>query len=459
VGRYPFGITLSPDERYAYVANVGMYEYKLLENVDVNNLKENAIDYPPFAYLSPQSRDGIYNDSMRVPGLGDPNTPESFSVWAIQLNKEKPPRVTSKIKTGILVGQIVEDFPAVGGASPNSVVATDRYVFVSNGNNDCISVIDVKQDTVVNNIYLQLDERLGNLRGIIPFGLALSPDHKRLYVAESGINAVAVIDVPTLRTIGHIPVAWFPSKLAVSPDGKELIVANAKGFGSGPNAGPDFEEGPEGSYVGNLMNGTVSILDIPSDEHLQQETAQVISNNFNFIKSENNAVFSKEKNPIPLYTGEKESPIKHIVFISKENRTYDEVFGQIEQGRGMPGLARYGYHASFTNKDQKRRVEDATVMPNHLKLAKQFAISDNFYCDSDHSADGHRWLVNTYPNEWVETSVSASYGGGRGMRSDSEAPGNFALVGATGAIYPEDYNEAGSIWEHFERHNIDFFDM
>jgi len=98
-------------------------------------------------------------------------------------------------------------------------------------------------------------------------------------------------------------------------------------------------------------------------------------------------------------------------------------------------------------------------MINHLNLANRYAISDNFNCDSDVSADGHRWLVSTYPNEWVEVNVATSYGGGRSMREDSDAPGNLAFVGATGAIYPEDYNEAGSIWEHMDRNNIDFFNF
>jgi hypothetical protein len=98
-------------------------------------------------------------------------------------------------------------------------------------------------------------------------------------------------------------------------------------------------------------------------------------------------------------------------------------------------------------------------MVNHLALARRFAISDNFYVDADHSADGHRWLVNTYPNEWVETSVSAAYGGKRSMRADSKAPGNFAQVGASGAIYPEDYNEHGSLWDHLDRNGVSFFNF
>jgi YVTN family beta-propeller protein len=237
VGRYPFGITLSPDEKSVYVANVGMFEYAYIKGINKENLEKTAPDYPVAGYLSKESREGITTDSLQVPGLGDPNVPESFSVWTIDVSNAQVPRVRSKVKTGFLVGQLVEDIPAVGGSSPNSVVATEKYVFVSNGNNDCISVIDVQKDTVIQNIYLKPEPRLSRLRGVIPFGLALSPDGKRLYVAESGINAIGVIEVETRKVLGHIPVGWFPAKLQVSRDGKKLIVANAKGFGSGPNGG------------------------------------------------------------------------------------------------------------------------------------------------------------------------------------------------------------------------------
>ncbi len=98
-------------------------------------------------------------------------------------------------------------------------------------------------------------------------------------------------------------------------------------------------------------------------------------------------------------------------------------------------------------------------MPNHLKLAEQFAIGDNFYVDSDVSADGHRWLVNTYPNEWVETCTPASYGGNRNYKPASKAPGSLGMNGSAGAIYPEDYNESGSMWDHLERNKIDFFNF
>jgi len=458
VGRYPFGVALSTDEKSVFVANVGMFAYKPFEGLTEKNMKEKALEYPAFGFNTREMREGKTVDSLTIPGLGDPNAPESFSVWKVDISAELP-KVTAKIKTGFLVGEPVDGIPAVGGASPNSLVATDEYIFVTNGNNDCISVISAQKDTVIRTIFLKPDYRLKHYRGVIPFGLTLSPDKKRLYVAESGINAVAIIDTRTFEVLGHIPTGWFPSKLKLTPDGQNLIVANAKGYGSGPNGGATFHPGPEGSYVGNLMKGIVSVIPIPAAEDLDKLTRTVIENNFKFVTADDSSFIARDNNPIPLYPGEKQSPIRHIVFISKENRTYDEVFGQIEKGRGEENLARFGRNVTFKNRSGSQIVENATVMINHLSLAEQFAIADNFYCDSDVSADGHRWLVNTYPNQWVETSVAAAYGGGREMKPDSRAPGNPSFVGSSGAIYPEDYNEAGSIWEHLDRNGKDFFNF
>jgi YVTN family beta-propeller protein len=139
VGRYPFGITLSPDEREAYVANVGMYQYQLLPSLDSTHLAKTFLSYPTSAFGSPEALRGYRSHLAVVPALGDPNGAESFSVWTVDLRNQPAPRVTAKVKTGFLVGQRVEDIPAVGGSSPNSVVAAGPYVFVSNGNNDCIS--------------------------------------------------------------------------------------------------------------------------------------------------------------------------------------------------------------------------------------------------------------------------------------------------------------------------------
>ncbi|MDH5475419.1 MAG: bifunctional YncE family protein/alkaline phosphatase family protein [Cyclobacteriaceae bacterium] len=459
VGRYPFGICLSPDEKKVYVANVGMFEYSYIRDSNAEDAKINPIDYPAFAYGSKEMIEGIENDTISIAGLGDVNAKEAFSVFAISLEDKQSPKVVAKIKTGHLVGALVEGIPAVGGSSPNSIVATDKYVFVSNGTNDNISVISIDQDTVVNTIYLKPDDRLKQFRGVIPFGLAISPDQQRLYVGESGINAIGVINIPDLKVLGHIPTGWFPSKIEVTNDGKKLIIANAKGYGSGPNGGANFIQGEEGSYIGSLMKGTVQVVDIPDDKQLQEMTNEVISNNFNFKKTDATLLKNRENNPIPLYPGHKESPIQHIVFIAKENRTYDEIFGQIKKGNGDSTLARYGKTKGFYNWNKTDSVSETVVMPNHIALARQFGMSDNFYVDADVSADGHRWLVNTYPNEWCETSTAASYGGNRDFKEDSKAPGVFAMNGAAGAIYPEDYNEAGSMWDHLERHGVDFYNF
>jgi YVTN family beta-propeller protein len=459
VGRYPFGICLSPDEKKAYVANVGMFEYSFIKESNDKDAKIKSINYPAFAYGSKEMQTGIQNDTISIKGLGELNAIDSFSIFSINIEDSLQPKVTAKIKTGHLVGALVEGIPAVGGSSPNSIVATDDYVFVSNGTNDNISVISIAKDAVVNTIALKIDSRVKQFRGVIPFGLALSPDKKRLYVAESGINAVAVINIADQKVLGHIPTAWFPSKIEVSKDGEKLIIANAKGFGSGPNGGATFKIGTDGSYIGSLMKGTVQIVAIPKDEQLEEMTQQVISNNFKFTNVTDSIFKNRANNPIPLYPGAQESPIKHIVFISKENRTYDEVFGQLKKGNGDSTLARFGENASFSNRKKTDSVANTTVMPNHLALARQFSISDNFYVDSDVSADGHRWLVNTYPNEWCETATAASYGGNREFKEGSKAPGVFAMNGAAGAIYPEDYNEAGSMWDHLDRHNVDFYNF
>jgi len=457
-GRYPFGVILSADNQKVYVANVGMFEYSKIGNIEAEKDYKKALDFPPFGYGSEEMKKGIRIDSLDIAGLGDPNVPESFSVWSFSLKNQAKPEIKAKIKTGVLVGETIEGIPAVGGASPNSLAVTDKYVFVSNGTNDNISVIDVIRDTIATEISLKLHPAVKQFRGVIPFGLAISPDRKRLYVAESGVNAIGVIDIPTLKVIGHIPSGWFPSKLEITPDGKTLVVSNAKGFGSGPNGGKVFKEGKAGSYIGNLMTGTVSVMEIPSDKQLQRLTKLVISNNYR-IEDFNKVQKRRAGNPIPIYGGEKESPIKYLVFISKENRTYDEIFGQMKNGKGDPTIARYGRNATFTNRKKTLKVENASVMPNHLKLVTEFAMSDNFYVDSDVSADGHRWLVNTYPNEWVEATVPASYGGNRKYNPNSKAPGSLGMNGSAGAIYPEDYNEAGSMWDHLERNKVEFYNF
>ena len=438
-GRYPFGVALMPDGKTAYVANVGMYQYAFVEGYDYTKAKETELAFPPFAQGSQEAIEGTTIDGKRVPGLGDANAPESFSVWAIDLASAQP---LAKLKTGPLVGEIVEAIPAVGGSSPNSVVTDGKRVYVANNHSDTIAVIDVATNRLLGQIPLRIpDARLSKLRGIMPFGVALSPNNAYLFVAESGINAVAVIDTRRQIVLGHLPVGWFPAKVAVAPDGKHLYVANAKGYGAGPNGGPQFVAGPEGTYVGSIQKGTVSIIDLPDftteagQRQLQAWSRQVLENN-GFIARPTPA-------PLPVCNAQ----IKHVIFITKENRTYDEVFGDLGKMsnrtvNGIAAMARFG----------------KKITPNQHALARRFAHSDNFYVDSDVSADGHRWLVGVAPDEFVETSWAASYGGQRNFRYNTDtAPGRLGFTESNFALAPEDYPEAGSIWEHFYRNKIEFY--
>ncbi len=442
VGRYPFGIALSPDGTRAFVANVGMYEYGYVRDASGHPA---MLEFPPFGVPSREAEEGVSIGPLRVPALGDPNDIRGMSVFTVDISERGAEREIAKAKTGHLVGEQLDDFPAVGGSSPNSLAVTDRFVFVSNGSNDSLTVLDAQTGERVREIDLVLDPRLGNLRGMIPFGVALSPDHSTLSVAEAGINAVGVVRLSDFKVLGHIPTAWFPSKLAVSPDGKSLYVSNAKGVGSGPNAGPHHHPGdPTG--IGDLMRGYVSIIPIPAEPDLPTLTAKVVENSVRISPASRDS--RTPGHPVPPHPGAWPSPIKHVVYVTKENRTYDEVFGTLPGGRGDPELCRLGKPITVSSKDNSRSIENVLLMPNHIALAKRYAINDNFYCDSDHSVDGHRWLVGTYPNEFMETRI--------GERAEGEGPGNFAFIGSSGAIYPEDYNEAGSIWEHFERAGITF---
>ncbi len=185
------------------------------------------------------------------------------------------------------------------------------------------------------------------------------------------------------------------------------------------------------------MKGTVSRLDVPTDADLPGLTRQVLRNNHV---------------PLARPTG-KRPPIRYVVFITKENRTFDEVFGALPGARGDASLARFGTPRPIPG------VADGTplvAMPNHLALARRFCVSDNFYVDSDHSADGHRWLAAVPPNHWVESAVSASYGGQFNHRTDSPAPGRRAIFESNSAVMPEDYLEAGTLWHHLARHRVPF---
>lgn len=447
VGRIPFALALSPDGTRAYVSNVGMFQYSLVPGYDPNDPKHTGLDFPPFGFPSAAATQGATVEGKQIPGLGDPNVPESNSVFVIDVRDPTKPNVVAKIKTGIPVGD-----QSVGGASPGAVVAGKKHIFVSNATQDSITIVDARTNKVKKTIVLEPAESVKGLRGVLPFGMALSPDEKRLYVACAGINSVAVLDARRGKVLGYFPTAWFPARAEISRDGKKLYVSSAKGFGAGPNGGLNFHERPEGTYIGDITKGVVSIIPTPDRRALKQMTAQVLQNN-GFGPTSTAARGSCDF-PIPA-PGKVSTKIKYVVFIVKENRTFDEVFGDMKENGAEveSSLARWGEDAEVKEEGEET-LAHVRVTPNHHALARRFAFSDNFYVDSDVSVDGHHWLVGNYPNELVESAWPAAYGDKLDFRPDPDAPGRVG-IGAL-STWPESFLEAGSFWEHLARHQISF---
>ena len=291
---------------------------------------------------------------------------------------------------------------------------------------------------------------------MLPFGLALSPDHRRLFVAESGINAIGVLDAASGKVLGHVPVGWYPAGIAVSPDGRRLYVSNAKGAGSGPNGGAGFTPrpwpspfpGPEVDvhYIGRLMRGSVSLMDTPRDDALAAHTQAVLANN-GFVPV---APARPSGHPVPARSGVASDE-------DQVRRLHHEGEPHVRRGLRRParGEGRSGARALRRRDRTVGPHRGVTVMPNHRALAARFAMSDNFYVDSDVSADGHRWLVGAYTNHWVETVTHASYGGGARFERES-GPGRLAIFESNSSLTPEEYPEEGALWQHLERHRIPF---
>ena len=447
VGRQPFGLALSPDKKQAFVANVGVYSYPLIEGATPENYDSLRISHHPYGENTKESIEGTVVEGRKIPGLGSPLHPDAMSVFTIDLNNSK---VIRKFKTGHQIGQTVEDAEVVGGASPNSIAVGKQYAYVTNATNDNVSIIDHKSQEIVGHIPIQIDQRIDKLRGALPFGITMSKDEKTLFVALLGFNAVAVIDIPTKTTKGLIPSGWGPTRVELSKDEKDIYIISCRGLGAGPNGGEGFISPEQGHYVGDIQLGSFQKVSVPSDFLLAEYTKQAINNTF-IEKS----IVDDGTNPLPPLPGLRESPIKHIVYITKENRTYDEVFGQLKNARGDSTLARYGVNNEYTLPDSlQKEFSNLRISPNHHKAAKQFAFSDNYYCDSDASVHGHHWLVGVIPNEWVEANASTS----KTAMPFSKAEGR-RFPKTIGSVDPEDYAEIGGLWEALERKNVEFYNF
>jgi YVTN family beta-propeller protein len=444
-GRLPFRLALSADDHRAYVTNIGMFEYKPIPGVDRRDSRETGLNFPPFGFPSAEARDGVVRTTERgpvnVPGLGDPNVPESNSLCVIDVSNAGQPKTLAFIRTGEPLGPL-----SMGGSSPSGIVVAPNAVYVSNANQDSITVVDPAELKVRATIPIRR-KGLENFRGVLPLGMAYSARNGWLLVAEAGINAVAVIDTGQNQLLGHIPAAWFPTAVAIHKD--DVFVCTAKGLGTGPSA---TRTAPlEKSSQADLRAGLLSEFPMPSAGGLTELTASALAN----------AGLSPSKTNPALLPPE----IRYVVVIMKENRTYDEVFGGMEKAsngplNGAPELARFGERGYVVpTRDMLRsRLSHhyVNITPNHHALARRFSFSDNFYTDSEVSVDGHHWIVGSYPNAWTESSLMAAYGGQKDFRLPTTAPGRLLFPESNSSVHPEELLEAGALWHHLERNGVSF---
>jgi YVTN family beta-propeller protein len=322
------------------------------------------------------------------------------------------------------------------------VVATEDRIFVSNAHDDSISVIDARTNKILREIPLGLPG-LENLRGILPAGMAWDPVTKRLLVAEAGINAVAIVDPEKPSIAGLIPVGWLPTRVAIAGD--RVFVTNARGRGTGPNMRRPLMELGETPY---LHRGTLSTFIMPADSELPGLTQT--------------ALLAGGLAPGNGTAAQWPAGIHYVVLIVKENRTFDEVFGDVPEAangkvRSFPDLARFaGEDGRADGHNARFSIQHAAITPNHHAIAKQWAFSDNFYADSDVSVDGHHWLTGAYPDLLTESGLLAAYGGQRQFELTDASPGRLLFAGSDSSTHPEEQPEAGTLWHHLARHHISF---
>jgi YVTN family beta-propeller protein len=430
-GINPIAMCLSPDDRRLYVANSGLFEYKTIPGADNADRLHSGLHFPPFGYPSPAARDGTTVEGRHIPGLGDANKTRGSSLWTYDISDPNRTRHVASLRLGTPIAAVNDH--VIGGAAPSAVVANKYAVYVALAHEDAVAVIDADGRGLQAQIPLspfagpEFQDGEGiRLRGVMPSGLALTSN--RLYVTETGINALGVIDTTERRVLGHLPVGWSPSAVVVSPDGSMIYVANSKGKGSGPNAGSKFNPALHGAYIGELELGSISAIPTSDAERAQEQSAIVIRNN---------TAAQMGSSPLPH--------LRHVFLIIRENRTFDDVFGDLAGADGDPAVARYGMHGQVKGDPA---MQDLHVTPNAHAMAARFATSDHYYTDSDVSVDGHRWAIGIAPTPWMAQAWPSTYGGRRHGNPFSQAPGRRALGGATDGPMPEDEPEFGSLWEH-----------
>jgi YVTN family beta-propeller protein len=318
-------------------------------------------------------------------------------------------------------------------------------IYTANANSDTVSVIDSAHDTLAATIDVSLVG--GGPKGAIPNGLAVSPDGKTLYVAEAGENSVAVVDLTTRKVSGFIPTSWYPAAVAVTPDGNRLVITNTNASGAGPNpcggltpkAGtPECQNvARDDQYSGSMIRGSVQVVDVPDASRLAADTAEVRANN--------QAPARSRAKP------DAANAIKHVIYVVKENRTYDQVFGDLGKGNGDPSLTLF--------KDDSA--------PNIRELARRFVLLDNFYADAEVSADGHNWISGAAATDYVDKTWPINYSPGTRSRQRAydfedvplaNQPAAETLQGDPTVTRSADATTGGYLWDNAFFHGVSFKD-
>jgi hypothetical protein len=412
------------------VANIGIFDYSLIKKPEAGKGNPRGLTFPPFAFPSPESEKGVKMEGRDVDGIGSPQAPDAQSIWRYDLSDASSPKVDRKVKTGILIHAQADSGKAVGGSAPNALAFVRGQLLVTNANNDTLQVFDT-DCKLLKTVKFVPQPLLGKMRGVMPTGISFDPNKNKVYVCATGLNAMAVLEATTFKVNGYFPTAWWPIASTVAKDGT-LFVANSYGIGIGPTGHKNPRTPDDERYKLSGMPGIIGQVEVPTD--LSGQTRQVLKNN-GLIPTARKVEFPKE--------------IKHVVFITKENHTFDGIFGEIKGANGEPDYAEHGMNGWIDGKNKDTKLP---IMPNHIRLAEQFGVSDNFYMEVGASGAGHRWLVGAYASLWT----SRVYYSGWNFRANNNAKGRLVSFGSNGSQIPEDYLENGSMWEHLGRNNISF---
>jgi YVTN family beta-propeller protein len=331
--------------------------------------------------------------------------------------------------------QLVTRWPTQEHPCEMLLTRSGKLLFVANSSRNTVTVLDTESGNALETIWAALYPQAPP--GSTPNSLALSPDEKTLFVANADNNTVAVFDVEKpskSRSLGFIPVGWYPTSVRVTPDGKHLLVANGKGLTPkanplGPQPGVNSGTDPKVQLISRLFQGTLSIIDLPPRKAFEAQLADYTAQAYRCSPLKSDASVSAQRsadNPVPLQPGST-SPIKYCLYIIKENRTYDQVLGDLPQGNGDPKLCLF----------------PERVTPNLHQIVRQFVLLDNFYADAEVSADGHEWSMGAYATDFVEKMWPLNYGHNHTKKFPYPAEGLFPIGAPAGGYLWDRAQEAG----------------